>query len=95
MGVSFLVTLLLRVFTISWLGGIGGEGCMGMYIVAAVLASLVLLTMVLVVCTELHRNPFLLAECNNVRRFNMTSIQRSQVGGRVMVFMQTDKLSFP
>ena len=56
MVVSFLVTLLLRVCTISRQGGIGG---MGMCIVTAVLASLVLLTMVLVVGTELHCNPFL------------------------------------
>ena len=58
MVVVFLVILLLGVCIISWLGGIGGKGCMGMYIVTAVLASPVLLTMVLAVGTELHCSQF-------------------------------------
>ena len=52
MVVVFLVTLLLGACIISWLGDIGGKGCMGMYIVSAVLASPVLLTTVLAVGTE-------------------------------------------
>ena len=42
----------------SWLGSIGGKGCMVTYTITAMLASVVLLTTVLAINTELPYSPF-------------------------------------